>query len=320
MSPQRRSGKKILRLALPILLVAALALTGLAVWLLYGVTRPPRQAYLVTPERFRNLSARGMQATDERWQNADGTEARGWLLRGTPGSPAVILFHAYGADRSWLFNLAVKLNEATNFTVLVPDARGHGLDPLVNWTSFGAHETQDASAAINHLRTLAGAQGSPLVGDAGIGLYGVEMGAYTALVSTTREGARVRSLVLDSVPATPDDVLRAAVRERVPIGSVVFEEVARGGLRLYLLGNYDNTASCAAASSINAQRVLLLSGPDAGPLRDSTQTLTACFPVAANVETNVALPLTGVRLASATGERGEAYDRLVINFFNQTLR
>jgi pimeloyl-ACP methyl ester carboxylesterase len=313
MSPQRRSGKKILRLALPILLVAALALTGSVVWLLYGVTRPPRQAYLVTPERFRNLSARGMQATDERWQNADGTEARGWLLRGTPGSPAVILFHAYGADRSWLFNLAVKLNEATNFTVLVPDARGHGLDPLINWTSFGAHETQDASAAINHLRTL--------VGDAGIGLYGVEMGAYTALVAATREGARVRSLVLDSVPAAPDDVLRAAVRERVPVGSVVFEELARGGLRLYLLGNYDNTASCAAASSINAQRVLLLSGPDAGPLRDSTQTLAACFPVAAtNVETNGALPLTGIRLASATGEQGEAYDRLVINFFNQTLR
>ena len=41
-----------------------------------------------------------------------------------------ILLHKYGADRS-MFDLGVKLNESTNFTVLMPDQRGHGDNPAV---------------------------------------------------------------------------------------------------------------------------------------------------------------------------------------------
>jgi pimeloyl-ACP methyl ester carboxylesterase len=52
-------------------------------------------------------------------------------LRGAENAPAVVLLHRYGADRSHVLNLGVKLNEATNFTVLMPDARGHGEKPAV---------------------------------------------------------------------------------------------------------------------------------------------------------------------------------------------
>ncbi len=41
-----------------------------------------------------------------------------------------MLLHRYGGDRSWLFNLGVKINETTNFTILWPDLRGHGENPL----------------------------------------------------------------------------------------------------------------------------------------------------------------------------------------------
>lgn len=321
MSPPRRSGRRILKTFLPVLLLVALAVVGTVAWLLYATTRPPRRAYLVTPDRFRNFSSRGLQATDERWRNRDDTEARGWLLRGAANAPAVVLLHAYGADRSWLLNLGVKLNEATNYTVLIPDERGHGEQPLVGWTSFGTQEADDALAAINYLRTLPATGGRPLVGAAPIGMYGVEMGAYAALAAATREGANVRALALDSVPAAPDDVLNATVRDRVPsVGSSLFEAMARGGARIYFSGNYDNQTGCEAARAASTPRVLLLTGADAGYLRDSTLALAGCFPNSTNVETNATLPLTGVRLASATGAQGEAYDRLVITFFDQTLR
>lgn len=293
-----------------LLLVVAIATT----WLVLTVTRPPRQAYLVTPEKFTLLSERGLKATNEEWTNRDGTKARGWLLRGAPGSPAVILLHRYGADRSWLLNLGVKLNEATNYTVLWPDLRGHGTDPAVAWTSFGGRETEDLGAAIEYLKGLK-VQERQLVGDS-IGLYGVELGAYAAL----REGAHnqyVRALVLDSVPAAPNDILNAAVKERVGLSNNLLLWLARGGMRIYFLGGYDNTPSCDAAKEIGDRHVLLLAGEGPPELRDSTLALAQCFPPGVEVKGDLAL--TGYNLPLATGVQGEEYDRRVIDFFDKEL-
>jgi hypothetical protein len=66
--------------------------------------------------------------------------------------------------------------------------------------------------------------------------------------------------------------------------------------------------------------VLLLSGSDAGQLRESTAALQSCFRNQANVETRTDLPLSGYSLPSTTGEQGEAYDRVVIEFFARNLR
>jgi hypothetical protein len=52
-----------------------------------------------------------LKVTDETWTTRDGRRSRGWLLKGAEGAPAVVLLHRYGGDRSWLFNLGVKINE-----------------------------------------------------------------------------------------------------------------------------------------------------------------------------------------------------------------
>lgn len=286
-------------------------------WIIYGTTHPPRRAYLVTPERFTQLSEGGLRATEETWVNHDGTRASGWIIRGREGAPAVLFFHHYGADRSWLFNLGVKLNETTNMTVLLPDARGHGENPAVATTSFGAKEAEDAVAAIEHLRTLQTAQGRPLVGDA-LGVYGVEMGGYEALFAA-RENPRVRALVLDSVADTPDDVLRAAVKDHTNFDNEAMQQLARAGTRLFFLGGYRSHSACTTAESLSGRQVLLLTGPEAGPLQGLTQVLSKCFPESSKIEVNSDLPLTGLTLASASPEQGEGYDRRVIEFFDRTL-
>src|SRR5438132_5224203 len=176
MSPRRRVAQRLLKTFLPMVLVILAALAAVTAWLVYGITRPPRKAYLVTPITFSQVTGPILKAKDETWDNHDGTKARGWLIRGAEGAPAVILLHRYGTDRSWLLNLAVKLNETTNFTVLWPDLRGHGENPLVNWTMFGAVEGDDTAAAIDYLHSLKSTSGKPQIGG-GIGLYGVEMGA-----------------------------------------------------------------------------------------------------------------------------------------------
>jgi pimeloyl-ACP methyl ester carboxylesterase len=319
MTPRRRLGKKLVKTFLPIVLVLALALVVVSGWIIHGVTRPPRRAYLVTPQAFREISGPVLKVSDETWANLDGTPSRGWLLKGAPGAPAVILLHRYSADRSWLFNLGVKLNEATDFTILWPDLRGHGLSPPIESTSFGTKEAEDVMAAMNFLRTLkTGKGGNRLIGTT-IGLYGVELGAYAAL-RVAPEDDEVKVLVLDSIPASPDQLLRAVVKERYELDNNLLDFFVRTAARIYLGSSYQSRPSCELASQIKTQKVLLLSGEDAGYLKQSTINLAPCFPNQANVEIKTDLPLTGFRLASATGEQGEGYDRRVIDYFDKNLR
>jgi pimeloyl-ACP methyl ester carboxylesterase len=155
----------LLKALLPVALLLVLGIGGGLIFIVRTIAHPVPHPYLVTPETFPAYSARGLRVTEETWSNGDATQARGWLLRGAEGAPAVVLMHRYGADRSWLLNLGVKINEATNYTILWPDLRGHGANPPVAQTSFGARETDDVTAALAFLRNLKTSQKRPLVGE-----------------------------------------------------------------------------------------------------------------------------------------------------------
>jgi len=318
MPPRRRIGKRLVKSFLPIALVIVLAFVGALSFIVYCVSRPTRRPYVVTPESFARISGRAIKVTDESWANLDGGQARGWLLKGAEGAPAVVLLHRYGGDRSWLFNLGVKINEATHFTILWPDLRGHGESPLVKWTSLGAREGDDLLSALEYLHSLKSENQKTLVGDS-FGVYGVELGAYSAL-KAARTQPQIKVLVLDSVARSSNDMLSTAVANCVGVDNGLIQYFSRVAMKFYLLGGYDNSSACDFAASILEQRVLLLSGAEAGNLRDATASLQRCFPVPGNVETRTDLPLSGFSLPSATGEQGETYDRVVIEFFARNLR
>src|ERR1041385_7242158 len=210
MPPRRRIGKRLVKSFLPIALVIVLAVLAALSFVVYCVSRPTKRPYVVTPEAFSRISGRAIKVTDETWANADGRNARGGLLKGAEGAPAVVLLHRYGGDRSWLFNLGVKINETTNFTILWPDLRGHGVDPPVKWTSLGAYEGDDVLAAIQFLRTLKSEHQKKLVGEM-FGVYGVELGAYSALKAATHDN-QIKVLVLDSISTSPEELFNTAVR------------------------------------------------------------------------------------------------------------
>jgi pimeloyl-ACP methyl ester carboxylesterase len=318
MAPRRPLGKKLFKSLLPILLVLVVALLIALASIVYGITRPPRRAYLVTPQDFKQISGTALKVTDETWRNRDGTPARGWLLKGAEGAPAVVLLHQYGGDRSWLLNLGIKLNEATNFTILWPDLRGHGMNPPVRSTSFGSQEGDDLLGAVDFIRSLKSDNQSGLVGKR-VGVYGVEIGAYAALRGASQDPG-INVMVLDSVPASADDMVSAAVRQDVGVNNDLLLKLTRAATRAYFVGKYVNKSSCELAAALKTQHVFLLAGADDGDLHDSTVALRSCFPNQANLEIKTDLPLTGFKAASATGEQGEQYDRPVIDFFIKNLR
>jgi len=310
--------KSFYRLLLPVIVLAVVAVATASIWLVHETAHPVSAAYLVTPETYGMLSARGAQVTDESWQNNDATKARGWLLRGAQDAPAVILLHKYGANRSYVLNLGVKLNEATNFTILMPDQRGHGQNPAVNYTSFGSCETDDTIAAIAFLRTLKTPEQFPLVGN-DIGIYGLEMGGLAAIGAATKD-VNIKALVLDSVPQNAEVMVASTVEKRFPFGSVVTSKFAEYGTRPYFYqGCFRRETSCESAKQLTGRKVLLLGGLDAPTFQESTSRLSKCFPVGSAVESRTDLSPSGFSIINASLELSEAYDQRVIDFFRQSL-
>jgi pimeloyl-ACP methyl ester carboxylesterase len=315
MSSRPKLIKRVVKAFLPIVLVALVAFVAVTIWIVNGITQPPRAAYLVTPQTFSRVTGPILKASDVTWANHDGTQARGWLIRGAEGAPAVILLHRYGGDRSWLLNLAVKLNETTNFTVLWPDLRAHGESPLVNRTLLGPQDGDDVTAAIDFLHTLKTPSEKPQVSNS-IGVYGVELGAYAAL-GAAKSNQQIRALALDSVPGSPAELVRAATSAHAAMNNSVLQKLAQWGLKIYSFGKFQNISSCELAHSGRDLRVLLLAGGEGDSWRASTLDLAKCF--TGSVEVKKDLPVTGVSLPSATGEQEESYDRPVIEFFDKAL-
>lgn len=318
MAKTTRLFRSFFRLLFPVVLLIVAAVAGASVWLIYQTSHPIPARYLVTPEKYGQLSSRGAQVTDENWTNRDGSGARGWLLRGAENAPAVILFHKYGADRSYVLNLGVKLNESTNFTVLMPDMRAHGENPKMQTSSFGGCETEDAVATIEFLRNLKTPNQISLVGK-DIGLYGVELGSLSALTAAAKDKS-VKAIALDSVPEKSDQLLEDAIDKRYPFASSVTAKFAQLGTHLfYYDGCYKRESFCDTARSIENRNILLLAGLDANVFRESTGTLAKCFAVSNKIESKLDLSPSGYSIINASMEQSENYDQRVIDFFRVAL-
>ena len=310
--------KSFSRLMFPVLMLILVAVISGSVWLVYTTARPFNSRYLVTPDKYGQLSSRAAQVTDETWVNKDGSSSRGWLLRGTDNSPAVILLHKYGADRSYVLNLGVKLNESTNFTVLMPDQRAHGENPLVKNASFGGCEGEDTLAALEFLRSLKTPNQIALVGK-NFGIYGVEMGAMVA-ISASAKNQDVKAIVLDSVPPDSYGVLKESVVKRYPFASVVTTNLARLGTYMYYFdGCYQREPVCDTARKVENRNILLLSGIEDQNLQDSTSRLSKCFPASNKLESKLDLSPSGLGIINASIEQSEAYDQRLIDFFGEAL-
>lgn len=318
MAKTKRLFKSFSRLLLPVVVLVVLAIITASVWLVHTVARPPVSGYLVTPDKYGLLSARGAKVTDENWTNRDGSLSRGWLLRGTENAPAVILLHRYGTDRSHVLDLGVKLNEATNFTVLMPDERGHGVSPKSIYTSFGGCETDDVISALEFLRGLKTEAQTPLIGQ-NIGIYGLEMGALSALSAAAKDES-VKALALDSVPENSNGILASAVDSRFPFASSVTSKLAQIGTYAYFYdGCYRRNSMCETAKLLQNRQILLLAGADALQFQDSTANLAKCFPTTSKVEPKTDLNPSGFSVTNASIEQSESYDRRIIEFFKLSL-
>src|SRR2546425_6386599 len=100
-------------------LCAVLLCAAGAAFLLYSVTHPARDRERIDPADLL------LRAEDVTFRASDGVLLSGWLVKGAPRAPGIILCHDLGGSRSTLLGSAVSLNRAV-YPLLVFDFRGHG--------------------------------------------------------------------------------------------------------------------------------------------------------------------------------------------------
>jgi alpha-beta hydrolase superfamily lysophospholipase len=173
-------------LTLVLVLGALLAFTVVGIQV-HRITHPERQ-----PDMALNLGASLAKAEDVTFQASDRTSLSGWLFKGSPGHPAIVLAHDLGESKNALISLAVVLNQS-GFTVLAFDFRGHGSSGG-SGSTLGIDESRDVIGAVDFLASLPAAE----VDTRRIGVYGTGMGAHAAVLAAA-ERASMRVLVLDGL-------------------------------------------------------------------------------------------------------------------------
>ncbi|MBI1950351.1 MAG: alpha/beta fold hydrolase [Acidobacteria bacterium] len=166
------------------LLVVGILWTGGALYLVYTVSHPVREKNQLEPADLL------LRAEDVAFRTSDGVVLSGWLVKGAPRAPVIILCHDLGGSRSTLLSSAVSLNRA-GYPLLVFDFRGHGAS-TGSGATLGMKETSDILAAIEFLKTRTDIDSSR------VGLWGIGMGAYAGARAALDDSSIV-ALALDSL-------------------------------------------------------------------------------------------------------------------------
>jgi uncharacterized protein len=181
---------------LAVILFAIVAVGSISGFLLYQILKPSR-----SPVMF-DLNVMMGHPTSFSFTPPGGTQQDGWFFPGLRGAPTIIVSHGYLSQRGDVLTLAAALQQH-EFNAFVFDYAGHGSTP--GPTTLGYREAGELQAAVQALA------GRDDVDRNHFGLWGVDMGAYASLAEASGD-KRIAAIVVDSVYASPRDLLRIQVK------------------------------------------------------------------------------------------------------------
>jgi len=270
----------------------------------YRVTHPPRQS-----DGPPTLASVVVPVEEVRFQSSDGVSIDGWLLRGTPGRPYIVLCHALGRSKASVLDLAVKLHK-DGFNLLVFDFRGHGSSGG-RASSLGVSEKRDIIGAVDFLVSL------DEVGADRVGVYGVGMGAHAAVLAAVDRPA-IKVLVLDGLYPDPGFPLMRGVYGEWSFGAEHLGFAPRAAFAVLSLSKVDDQRAAEQLPRLLGRDVLLVA-----PERDSTlaremERMYLTIPEQRESDGNlVVLPST--RVEELYGEELVIYGERVAEFFRDRL-
>lgn len=291
--PTTRRGK-IIAGALVGLAFTFLSLVVFGFFLLARIVTPPRAG--------ESLDLTQLLGTTQAmtFTTPDGLSHNGWFFPGVRGGAVIILVHGYRSTRSEILTLASSLQEP-RYNVFTFNLAGHGESP-VSRTTLGYEETQELLAALEELARR------PDVDSNRIGIWGHSLGAYAALAASQRFPG-VKALILDSVYARPEDMLRVELRRLGANWVPLLSAVTRLEFKLYTWGSRGND-SATEGQRVGAIPKMFLAGNDQPALAALTRQVYERAPEPKQL---VTLPRTAS--PALGGEERSDYENQIISFF-----
>ncbi len=231
-----------------ILIGLALIIVLLPLILVYINTHPPKYPLSIPPSTFQADYESLSFATD------DGITLKGWLVKPAhpgPKSPAIVICHGVGANRSDFTELATSLARR-GFYVLLFDFRAHG-ESGGSRTSLGYHEQRDVAAAVNILKNR------QEIDQTHIGIYGFSMGGAAAILAAAKSHD-FAAVVADSAFTSLRDQARTAISGFYHLPSFPFVTLAVLGYELYFQTSVKNISPVSAIGNISPTPVLIIAG------------------------------------------------------------
>jgi pimeloyl-ACP methyl ester carboxylesterase len=204
---------KLVIAVLALFFFAFLATAAIAGYLVYQIVLPARS--------HSDFDLRNFPGHPERlsYTVAGESPRDGWFFPGLKSAPVVILCPAYQSSRGELLTLASALQDH-QYNVFLFDFSGQGSSG--GRTTLGFQEVAELRAVINAVANRGDVDPNRF------GLWGVNLGAYTALSEATGD-KRVRALVVESPYDRPEDMVGLLVR-RSGLGSLpLVARMARWG-------------------------------------------------------------------------------------------
>jgi len=238
----------VMKTVMNILISIVLLIVALSFILVYANTHPPKYPLHIPPSEYR------AEYETVSFTTGDGIALKGWLVkpaRVLTGSPAIIICHGVGANKSDFTELAAALARR-GFYALLFDFRAHG-DSGGSRSSLGYHEQKDVDAALQFLKERR------KIDPKRIGIYGFSLGGSTAILAAAKTGA-FSAVVADSAFSSLRDQARTAITGFYHLPAFPFLHLAVLGYELYFQTGIDTVSPVAAIADISPVPVLIIAG------------------------------------------------------------
>ena len=287
-----------------IIIVVVLLIVGLSLVLVYANTHPPKYPLHIPPYEYH------VAYEDVSFTSGDGLLLRGWLIRPahtTAQTPAIIICHGVGANKSDFTELGAALSRRGYF-VLLFDFRAHG-ESEGSRTSLGYLEQKDVIAALDFLKNR------HEIDPKRIGIYGFSMGGSTAILAAAKTGT-FSAVVADSAFTSLRDQARQSITGYYRLPAFPFLHLAILGYELYFQTRVDTVAPVKAIAKLSPTPVLIIAGE--GDLLIPANNGRKLFAAAKEPKEFWLIPDAGHggTLAAA----GSEYEKRVGKFFDQNLK
>ena len=291
---------KLLKKMLIAFVILGVVVVAIPSVLFFKISRPDSVGEQLNPSYYL------LEFSDIRATSDDGKDINGWWIPGEQGFAGIVLSPGYGMSRSDVLSLATALH-LKGFNILIYAQRGSSAS-ADKTSTFGIEESGDLLSAIHFI------QSRPESDQTRIGIWGVDVGAYSALLAAASI-PEVKAVAADSVFESPYEFLDLMIDEEYGLNSRMLQFGCRQVLRLFCKATGSPVGREMPFEDLSNCTFLFIIGENRKKLGRLTTSLYSKMPPKKEI-----ISFGTSRIHMMKGEEFQDYDRQVTDFFLQRMR